>query len=350
MTDLADTLIYLLFWIVPILLALILRTYLLHHRGQPRTMRRLLAGNGLVFLLVAALLALAGESYFRFGADFTDSYGLSRVTTRWNQRHYQANNWNFRDTEDYQLAIHPGMRRITFLGDSFTAGHGVENPEERFPNRLRQRLLGVEVHVLARYSANTGEYIRLLEEAKRTGYQVDLVVMAYCLNDLGDLYAPWTETMDRMNQNHRHANLLVEKSYLASFLVNRLAGLVNPMVRNYFGLLGEAYATETWDAQKQRLLQVQALVESAGGQLLVVTFPFLHQPLDDSYPFAEVHAQLDQFWQDHQVRHLDLRETYRPYAPEDLVVNAYDAHPNAFAHALAGDALEPLLREVLNQK
>src|ERR1043166_10236465 len=98
---------------------------------------RLAAGNALVFCFLCSLGFLGGEIYYRFIYDTTDSFNYTKVSRRWQARHYQKNAQTVRDNVNYQLRIPPVKRRITFIGDSFTAGHGVKNVEDRFANRNR---------------------------------------------------------------------------------------------------------------------------------------------------------------------------------------------------------------------
>ena len=99
---------------------------------------QLVLGNLLVLLFFLCFVPLAGEIWFRFCCDNTDSLEYTKVCKRWFKRHWRENTTGFRDNVDYFNAIEPGKRRVTFVGDSFTAGHGVKEVEDRFVNRLRK--------------------------------------------------------------------------------------------------------------------------------------------------------------------------------------------------------------------
>jgi lysophospholipase L1-like esterase len=86
------------------------------------------------------------------------------------------------------------------------------------------------------------------------------------------------------------------------------------------------------------------LVRANGGQLRVMTFPFLHT-LGADYPFRSVHLQIDEAWRELGVAHLDLLRVFQGSKPEQLTVNPHDAHPNENAHRLAAEALEQWLPE-----
>ncbi|HWI55853.1 MAG TPA: SGNH/GDSL hydrolase family protein, partial [Bacillota bacterium] len=181
----------------------------------------LLLGNGLVLLCLLSTALVAGEAYFRFGYDTTDSLAYTRVCERWVQRHWQVNAAGCRDDVEYAPAIAPGKRRLSFVGDSFTAGHGIKKVADRFPNRLRQAHPDWEIHVLANVGLDTGAETILLNKAFTKGYQVDQVVLVYCLNDIGDLLPPDTFGAGQLVVNSENAPWLVRNSYLINFLYYR---------------------------------------------------------------------------------------------------------------------------------
>src|SRR5262249_8762257 len=143
---------------------------------------QLIEGNALILLLLLAIFVLGGEIYFRFLYDTTDSLEYTKVSLRWKDRYWHLNSNQIRDNVDYSFANTTGKRRITFVGDSFTAGHGVRDVEDRFANRLRRAHPEWEAHALAMPGADTGDEIKMLEEGLQRGYQLDEVVLVYCLN------------------------------------------------------------------------------------------------------------------------------------------------------------------------
>ena len=43
---------------------------------------------------------------------------------------------SFRDPREFEKTIPAGARRICFVGDSFTMGHGIANMADRFSDRV----------------------------------------------------------------------------------------------------------------------------------------------------------------------------------------------------------------------
>lgn len=308
---------------------------------------RWLLGNALICLFLIGLVLAGGESYFRFIFDGTDAYMLSKTSVRWQDRHYRLNASGIRDSlPAYLDRIAPGKRRITFVGDSFTAGHGIQDVERRFANQIRRRHPDWEVHVIAANGWETGYHQTLLESGLSADYEFDIVVLVYVLNDISDLVPDYWENASRRIQEWQPGPF-VSESYFLDTLYNRFRMSRDPDLGDYYGFVAQWYRGPVWSLQESRLRAIQSTVARRGGRLLVATFPFLQVPLSD-YPFQVVHAQLDAFWTSNGVPHLDLANAFRGYSPRQLVVNRFDAHPNETAHELAAHKLETFIQTHLD--
>jgi hypothetical protein len=107
----------------------------------------------------------------------------------------------------------------------------------------------------------------------------------------------------------------------------------------------EAYSGPLWEQQKERLRAFRDLVQTRGGHLAVVTFPFLHA-LGPNYEYRFIHDKLDRLWQELGVPQLDLLSVYEGLPSSQLTVNRFDAHPNECANKLAGEAIDKWLQEL----
>ena len=315
-------------------------------RGRPVSWRRLLFGNLLVLLVPLSLALLLGELWFRFVRDTTDSIGYTKVARRWHERHYSFNNFDYRDNVDYVLDRVGGSHRVSFVGDSFTAGHGIADVDQRVGNRIRRRHPQWEVHVLARDGHDTEAETSDLKLATAHGYVVDEVVLMYCLNDVMDLLPEWQRIADDAADRANDRLPLFDSSYLLDTVYYRLVIARVPGIGDYFSFVGEAYRGERWQQQRARLRSFRAVVEAAGGRLSVVTWPFLNAVGPD-YPHAHIHERLNEFWQGEGVQHLDLLPHLRGHSAAELVVNSADAHPNEFASELAVTAIDPWLAAIV---
>ncbi|MAG94167.1 MAG: hypothetical protein CMJ48_10505 [Planctomycetaceae bacterium] len=321
-------------------LLLFFRKHRLHKRGGTPL---LLAGNTLVFTFLCSIVLLFGEIYYRFVYDSTESFGLTKTTARWFQEHFQRNSLGLRDSVDYELKIRNGTPRVTFIGDSFTAGHGIPNVEDRFANRLRGLSPSREVHVLAICGWDTGQEISSLQAACDNGYELESVVLAYCLNDISDISPEWQNLVGRI-EGFSEPGALVENSYLCNTLYYRWKAASDPDISDYYQFVDGLYRGRTWEMQKRRLQFLRDEVHRRGGRLLVVTFPFYHA-LDGNYRYGSIHELLDRSWQEIGVPHLDLLPAYGSYKADELTVSDYDAHPNEHAHSIAAKAIAGFLEQ-----
>ena len=189
----------------------------------------------------------------------------------------------------------PGKRRISFLGDSFTSGHGIKSVEDRFPNLIRAAHPEWEIHVLAKLGQDTGAELAEVQKYQRDGYQFDVVVLVYCLNDVADLFPEWIAAITRINEDVTHAGWLRRHSYFFDILYHRYQAAHNPYVKEYYSFVRQGYTGPTWELQKKRLRLLRDLVQASGGRFMVVTFPFL-QSLGEHYEYRNAHEQLDRLW------------------------------------------------------
>ncbi len=303
---------------------------------------RLVLGNLLVLIFLLSWLPLAGETYYRFIYNTTSSLNFTKVSNRWFKYYWHLNPSGCRDNVDYFLKIKPGLRRITFVGDSFAAGHGIKNVEDRFSNRLRRMHPEWEIHLLAQLGYDTGDELEYLKECLDQGYQIDQVVLVYCLNDVSDLFPEWGRTLDELTIDINDAGWLRRNSCLVNTLYYQIATAQDPNLKNYYQFIRDGYDGPIWEQQKQRLKAFRDLVQSHGGRLSVVTFPFVGA-VGPHYEYQSVHDALGRCWRELGVPHLDLLPVYKDLPPGKITVNRQDPHPNAFAHQLATPVIDQFL-------
>ncbi|PYJ02756.1 MAG: hypothetical protein DME25_15355 [Verrucomicrobia bacterium] len=133
-------------------------------------------------------------------------------------------------------------------------------------------------------------------------------------------------------------------SYLVDTLAHRLAVRRHPFMQGYYDLVRSGYDGPLWETQQNRLRTFRDLVAGHGGRLSVVTFPFIHA-LGPDYPYRFAHDQLNRFWAELNVPHLDLLSVFKDLPPARLKVNRFDAHPNEYAHALANATMDQFLTQ-----
>ncbi len=306
----------------------------------------LLAGNGLILAFLLSLCFLGLETYYRFICDQTDAMTNTLVSTRWYSRHFHRNATGLRDNIDYPNALTPGKRRVTFVGDSCTAGFGVKNVEDRFVNRIRRLHPDWEVHAVAKPGLDTSTEVEIMHNLTvSNGYRLDQVVLVYNINDIGEVMPGWVEGYKQMMADRFRQSWLCQNSYFVNLFYHRWQLRRNSYMQKYFDEVEAAYQGRLWQIEMIGLTAFDNMTRIRGGRLLVVTLPYM----DAAARFRSAHDQLARFWQAKGVPHLDLLPIYSNVPPAKLVVNAHDAHPNEYAHALAAEAIDEFLtREITN--
>ncbi len=289
------------------------------------------------------------EIYFRFIFDSTDSLICTKTSKKWYELHYKANQSGFRDNIEYLKDITPGKTRITFLGDSFTAGQGIEL-NERFANIIRENKQEWEIHTLAIPGWNTIDELNTIKAAFESKYKTNCVVLVYFPNDISYLNDKGKnkELEDKFN-DMTSKNFFISNSYFLDHVYFMLKYITTPVVRDYSHDVIDCYSGATWENHKKDLRTLKKVVQENRAQLLVVLFPFM-QDISEVYHYRDIHDKLTEFWSSEGVPCLDLLDTYLKRHEKSLVVNSYDAHPSAYANKIAADEIEEFISANLKTK
>ncbi len=304
-----------------------------------------LANAGLSLAMLLATVT-AGELSFACFADFSDTFNITNVSKRWLALHIDSerNNEGFRDRNPFTKYVSPGQRRIVFLGDSFTAGHGIKKIDDRFTDRIAAWL---EEKRPGKYVvANLGEpgyeasmiegLARALLFTQRA--DVSLIVYIYNINDI-EGYDPRTQDSLRQIYTAEPRNPLFRDTYLLNWLYFRYVQFRYAKGTSYYSSLAESYRSRPWEGLRAKLAQLHRDCTEAHVDFRMVLFPFM-QNLGPDYPFREADAKLVEFCKSEKIPVLDLEPVFREHAGESLTVSRFDAHPNERAHAIAAEAIE----------
>lgn len=313
---------------------------------KPIKLPHIIGWNGLLLAVFLVVLLFGFETYYRFFVDTTDSFAISKITQRWGQRHYQFNNFNTRDNQDYLFKTQPMLRRVTIIGDSFTAGYGIKNVDDRFVNIIRKKLYDKEIHTISNNGYDTDhQFMYIKKFREQDGYEMDVLLLAYNLNDIAFFVAENDKIVKRIYDYEKGLNYFTKNSYFLNELYFKWKAITDPDMSSYFGYLKESYNDgKVWDNMQEYLTQIVDYCNTNDLELMVTTFPFLHN-FDGEYAFTHAHEQLDEFWVEKGIKHLDLLPVYEKHKGENLVVNAFDAHPNERAHQIAAEAIGKFIEE-----
>ena len=245
----------------------------------------------------------------------------------------------------------PGVHRVLSLGDSFAWGASVEF-EDAYPQRLeraltRRRQEKWEVVNLAMPGmATVDEAAQLAAEGE--AYGPDVVLLGYVLNDSEDENAAEARRAVDWAQPRHPPPALLDHWALFRLVRNRVWATIENR-RRVTGYLS-MYADDApgWIAAQRALRSMGAWCRPRGVPFVVAIFPLFGNPLDDSYPFAEIHAKVAHAAAESGARVVDLLPAYRGLRWELLVVDgANDEHPNEIAHRIAAGVILHALDDVV---
>jgi hypothetical protein len=310
---------------------------------------------GEIALLALGLLAALslGEGLARVWGGAPGTGGYAPVRTDGRDRG-PLNRRGYRDLER-TLAKPEGVRRVLCLGDSFTWGVGVLF-DDAWPQRLERTLSREqgerwEAVNLAEPGLNTVQEVQKLN-AEGFAYAPDVVVIGYVLNDAeGENAAEARRAADWLEERRRGPSPLAsffDHSALFHLVRTRLRATREnrERIRNYMSM----YADDSpgWIAAREALRTAGGLCRARGVPLIVAIFPLFANPLDDRYPFTELHAKVARAAGEGGALVVDLLPRYRGLRWELLVVDGpRDEHPNEIAHRIAAQALVRAIGEVV---
>ena len=282
-------------------------------------------GKGLLVSYITIVLVLgAGELYFRYFHVDTDG---RLASNNWMVRYWHTNAQGFRD-RDWTSADWAGKTTIAAVGDSLTAGWGIENPTDRFTSVLAAHLGNdYAIFNLGVPGQSTPEELDSLRNAPDPA--PDVVILQYFLNDVD--YATLTLGLQPPQSS---VPPLAEDSYLANYLY--------ALSNSGFGV--DYWATEyanydnsaIWNVHEQEINDFIDYIESIHARLIVVIFPNLQDPVR-SIPYVDRVAQVFEARGQHDI--LKLYDEVATWQPEKIIVSPHDAHPSvAFQHRV-GDLI-----------
>jgi hypothetical protein len=245
-----------------------------------------------------------------------------------------------------------GTYRILGVGDSFTFGVGVREPDT-FLRRLESQFNGrengrrFEVLNVGVQGYNTRDEVLTLE-GRWLAFNPDLVLINFYLNDAYDdsaflnagqalgiydkpsslaqmsrIYDFWEH-----RQHNKKITEWVREYYLSHYFQNADQFLEAP---------GQIHVD--WTDCKQALARATELAREHHFKLALILWPEIDE-FDGKYPFEKVHEVVLNTCKSLSIPALDLREAFRTQRPRDLWVHPSDHHPNETAHKLAATAIE----------
>ena len=216
--------------------------------------------------------------------------------------------------------------RIVLLGDSISAalmfpynerfGSVIENLLNQAGKNKHYQVLNFAVNGYSFF-----QKARLLE--KEAGdFNPDLILIQYCLRDIGSAMTPLIWFSDK-NPKLLSLALLTEK-FIPKY------GSVNYWKNKY--------NSPEWNSVIQGLQKIKQIANNKKIPVVIVVFPFFLKEGWDNYPITFMHNKIADAAKKFNFYVLDLKECYSKYKVEDLIYSKKDIyHPNQFGYKIAGE-------------
>jgi len=295
----------------------------------------------LIYTMVFMLILLEGVFMF-VGRSHYAGYTMSAKI--WFFRNWKPlNQYGFRD----KPVANDKTYNILTLGDSYTAGHGLKNFEERYTNILDQKLSAInpEIQVinLGRNGVDTKAEYNLMESfIKDSGIEPDYIILQYFGNDIEDVAinnGMNFEGFARYSDLKFGVSNLVESSYLLNYLYWLYPhGDMKP----YIEFLQEAYADST--IFRRHLDDIDLFIDFTNERdipLLVLIYPFLQDTQLSQVMFIN---RLEQYLNTMNIEYIDASVLVSDLPVSERVINNNDAHPGTLTNKRVAEKILEIIQ------
>lgn len=276
-------------------------------------------------------LFLCGELWFA-SADRSHSVNYTLAGKLWLERHYRYNSYGHRGPEPNGELL-AGRRRIVVVGDSFAAGHGVLE-RERFSDVLAART--PPDHVVVNIAVSGADARALYQGLCSFPWPPHVLVLSYFGNDIFEAAEERGHSPPPIvpyDDLPAPAASLVRRSYFLDHLYwSRPRG----ELRSWWSFFGRVWSDPETVALHER--DLSAFVDYArtrGIPLIVVLFPFLHDPQGSAAYVPRVHA----FFTGRGIPVLDVARLIEDLPLSERIASINDVHPSPRVHLRVAEAL-----------
>ena len=298
----------------------------------------------LIFLMVLMEIGLR----IFFSQQIYEEYGFGPGTTEFH-KNMKYNSLGFRDIE-HNINKDKKTFRILVIGDSFTVGYGIDNPENVYTRVLQKKLddtyvkYKFEVITLANGGYTTIDAVRTLKSLG-LNFSPDLIILGYYANDVEG-----PDSMIGFEKMFFHHYLLpyevgywfYRNSFAYYFLESRFKNLLVS-----FGMGGDTYkdyishlysdSNPAFKEHKDYLSDFIKLGKNENIQVIVMNIPVISD--FENYPFYYVDNYIENINLLKGSIYINLLPHFSIYNPDQLRVSFLDTHMNELGHNITANVI-----------
>jgi hypothetical protein len=300
----------------------------------------------MITLTTVVLIFFGAETYLRLFDITTDGYGFTAMNYHWYKNFYfgHFNTFGYRDYEVKPDA--PNLTRIAVVGDSFAAGHGINNIDDTFPQLLEKKLGDYyDVDLIAQSGWDSD-----VEEAWLNGYpkHPQIVILSYYLNDIDYLLQDTAQNPDN-NFNTPHnptVSWFVLNFFVPNYVYYNLLQYTSAARTGNFGmtLINSHLDKNLWAQQSEKLDSLVNWSSNHKAKMIVLLWPLIAD-VKDSLPATD---KVRDFFQARGVQVVNMADALIDKNPKEMTLNRWDAHPSILTHHLAADLLYAAVTQPLD--
>jgi hypothetical protein len=300
--------------------------------------------SGLMVMLTTAVLIFAGaEAYLRIFYITTDAYGFTAMNYHWYKNFYwgHENSLGYRDYEPKGDDGNTPLKTVAVVGDSFAAGHGIDDIDETFPQLLEQKLgSGWDVNLVAQSGWDSDvETAWLNSYSQNVKHNPQVVVLSYYLNDIDYLLTDTANNPDAVFTFPQNPTLgwFVLNFFVPNYIYYNMLQFTSPVKNtNFTDRLIRAHLDDAlWGQQEGNLQLLVDWVDAHEAKLVVLLWPQL-AAIPQSKPALD---RVRQFFEGQGAVIVDMSDWLKDKSTPELILNRFDSHPSRLSNAIAAEAL-----------
>lgn len=290
--------------------------------------------SGIVSIFVTLIITEITLRFLNLPPELNKDF--QRKDLSWTEKNVVLNSAGYRDKE-YPLERAENVSRIFALGDSYTYGWLVDNPEDSYPKKIEKKISasGKNVEVINAGSPgfSTQEMVkRFILEGKY--YNPDLVIIG-----INDDEANFTKTYIAPYDNK--LNKFIKSLHLYQIsLGNYFKHQAEKINHDYVLKIYTDHNSKEWEKFSEQILVLKKETERINSKLAIILFPHIHPNRPkDSYDYYPFNKKFKQFGEENEIFIIDPLEDFLKYQEKsDLVINPLDPHPTAKMNEIVANA------------
>jgi lysophospholipase L1-like esterase len=275
------------------------------------------------------LLALEIAFYF---IPKTNNFGKTLGVEVWKRYYWNVNKDGFRD-EDFSKK-NKKKKKIVFIGDSFTVGYGISDPNDRFSNLVGSVVKdSFEFYNVGITGSNTGIKSEILSSLN---FKPDLVIYQYFVDDIVDSRILFDGTKPVLNpyKNYPPAiTFLIQNSYLINYIYWLFPHFILPDYKNY---MEECYSYPALATEHEKIIS-KLIADTKAKNIRLV---FLTIPFPSLYDYSNrLTKHIETLASDSGITVINVTAAVDTIPISEIIVNNNDIHFNERGHKIVANEI-----------